>query len=291
MTPNGLQSTATFLSRSPEMRRRLCAFYKLPPEWASQGLQTSDQCLSYPHQYGHLSSCSTWHFWASVILLCLLYPVSTAAVIFRVGVVGPWSCDLHFAKAYPSASARLAVSRINQNPSLYPGVTFDYVILEEDCETSEALSHFLGYYGKASAFVGPVNPGYCDTASLLGKSWNKAVFSWSCIGHELDVRSNHPTFVRTMPPPTVVLLHLMQHFHWAYVGIVSSGEDIWVETSTKVANDLRSHGMPVGIVASIGKDMASMRRTLTKVKRVENLRCESKVKVHAVVLWLSLPVL
>ncbi|XP_026792730.3 retinal guanylyl cyclase 2 isoform X2 [Pangasianodon hypophthalmus] len=254
------------------MRRRLCAFYNLPPEWASQRLQTSDQCSSHPHQYGHLSSCSNWHFWASVILLCLLYPVSTAAAIFRVGVVGPWSCDLLFAKAYPSAAARLAVSRINQDPSLYPGVTFDYVILEEDCETSQALSHFLGYYVRASAFVGPVNPGYCDTASMLGKSWNKAVFSWSCIGHELDARRNHPTFARTMPLPTLVLLHLMRHFRWAHVGIVSSGDDIWVETASKVASALRSHGMPVGIVASIGKDVASMRKTLAKVKRVENLR-------------------
>lgn len=259
------------------MRRRLYAFYNLPPEWASQGLQTSDQCLSYTHQYGHLSTCSTWHFWASVILLCLLYPVSTTAVIFRVGVVGPWACDLHFAKAYPSASARLAVSRINQDPSLYPGVTFDYVILEEECVTSQALSQFLGYYMRASAFVGPVNPGYCETASLLGKSWNKAVFSWSCIGHELDARRSHPTFVRTMPLPTLVLLHLMRHFRWARVGIVSSADDVWVETANKAANALRSHGMPVGIVASIGKNVASMRKTLAKVKRVENLRSELKV--------------
>lgn len=260
------------------MRRRLCAFYNLPPKWASQGLQTSDQCSSYSHQYGHLFSSSSRYFWASVILLCLLYPVSTAAAIFRVGVVGPWSCDLHFAKAYPSAAAQLAVSRINRDPSLYPGVTFDYVILEEDCETSQALSNFLGYYVRASAFVGPANPGYCDTASLLGKSWNKALFSWSCIGHELDdATHNHPTFVHTMPLPTIVLLHLMRHFRWAYVGIVSSDDDIWIETASKVASALRSHGMPVGIVASTGKDVASMRKTLAKVKRVDNLRCKLKV--------------
>ncbi|KAI5104397.1 retinal guanylyl cyclase 2 isoform X1, partial [Silurus meridionalis] len=254
------------------MRRQLCAFYNFPPEWASRGLQTRDRCSFYPHHYGHLSSCSTWHFWASVIFLCLLYPVSSAAAIFRVGVVGPWSCDLLLAKAYPSAAARLAVSRINQDPFLYSGVTFDYVILDEDCETSQALSRFLNYYVQASAFVGPINPGYCDTASLLGKSWNKAMFSWSCIDHDLDARHSHPTLVRTMPMPTRVLLHLMRHFRWAHVGIVSSSDDIWVETAIKVANTLRSHGMPVGIVASVGKDMASMRKTLSKVKRVQNLR-------------------
>ncbi|KAM9500438.1 retinal guanylyl cyclase 2 [Clarias gariepinus] len=254
------------------MQRRLCAFYNLPPEQATRGLQTNDQCSSYTYQRSYLSSFSTCYFWASVFLSCLLYPVSTTAAIFQVGVVGPWSCDLLFAKAYPSAAAQLAVSRINQNPSLYSGVTFDYVILDEDCETAHGLSRFLGYNSQASAFVGPINPGYCDTASLLGKSWNKAVFSWSCIGHELDVKRSHPMFVRTMPQPTIVLLHLMRYFSWAHVGIVSSGDDIWVETASKVANSLRSHGIPIGIVASIGKDVTSMHKTLAKVKRVKNLR-------------------
>lgn len=277
VTPSGLQSTLqTFLSRSPEMQRRLCAFYNLPPEQATRGLQTNDQCSPYTYQRSYLSSFSSCYFWASLFLSCLLYPVSTTAAIFQVGVVGPWSCDLLFAKAYPSAAAQLAVSRINQNPSLYSGVTFDYVILDEDCETAHGLSRFLGYNSQASAFVGPINPGYCDTASLLGKSWNKAVFSWSCIGHELDVKRSHPMFVRTMPQPTIVLLHLMRYFSWAHVGIVSSGDDIWVETASKVANSLRSHGIPIGIVASIGKDVTSMHKTLTKVKRVKNLRCELK---------------
>ncbi|XP_062849360.1 retinal guanylyl cyclase 2 [Trichomycterus rosablanca] len=253
------------------MRRWLCAFHNLP-EWANRGLQTPDQHPAYFHQYIHIFSYSTWPLWASVILLCLLLPNCTAAAVFRVGVVGPWSCDPHFAKAYPSAAARLAISRINKDPSLSPGVTFDYVILEEECNTSHALSQFLSYYTQVSGFIGPVNPGYCDAASLLGKSWNKAVFSWSCVGYELEATRSHPTFVYTVPLPTLVLLRLMQHFRWAHVGILSSGDDIWVETASKVANALRSHGMPVGIVASIGNDATSVRKTLTKIKKMKDLR-------------------
>ncbi|XP_036452543.1 LOW QUALITY PROTEIN: retinal guanylyl cyclase 2 [Colossoma macropomum] len=254
------------------MQRRFCAFYSLTPEWASSRHQKLNQHPSFSHKYNHVSYCSTWRLWAYIVLLCfLLFPGSSVAT-FRVGVVGPWSCDPLFAKAYPSTAARLAVSRINRDPSLWPGTTFDYVILEEDCQTSQALSRFLGYYTRASGFIGPVNPGYCDAASLLGKSWNKAVFSWSCFSYELVNPRSHPTFAHAMPLPTLVLLRFMRHFRWAHVGIVASGDDVWIETAHELANALRSHGMPVGIVVSTGNDSVSMRKALAKVKKAEHLR-------------------
>ncbi|MFT7802092.1 retinal guanylyl cyclase 2-like [Arapaima gigas] len=212
--------------------------------------------------------------WPFCFLLAVLLhlPYKTEATVFKVGVVGPWSCDPLFAKALPRAAAQVAVDRINRDVSLSLGTTFEYVILEEDCQTSRALSGFLGYRSQASAFVGPSNPGYCDAASLLGKSWNKAVFSWACISYELDNSRSHPTFARTIPLPTRVLLHFMQYFRWAHVGVVSSEEESWVETANKVANALRSHGFPVGIVVTTSSDLSSIRHTLAKVKKVEDLR-------------------
>lgn len=47
------------------------------------------------------------------------------------------------------------------------------VIFQEPCETSRALEAFTGFYTKASAYIGPANPGYCDAASMLSKGWNK----------------------------------------------------------------------------------------------------------------------
>uniref|UniRef100_A0AAY4C691 guanylate cyclase n=1 Tax=Denticeps clupeoides TaxID=299321 RepID=A0AAY4C691_9TELE len=229
------------------------AFHRILQIWAKRTYPTPDH--QSPPSFRLLDPRPGW-------LLCLtlfffLSPGSQAAV-FKVGVVGPWSCDPQYAKALPAAAARLAVGRINRDPSLSLGVVFDYVILEEDCETSKALARFLGYYTRASAFIGPANPGYCDAASMLGKSWNKAVFSWACVGYDLLDPRSHPTFAHTTPLPTLVLLAFMHHFRWAHVGIISSPEDYWVETASKVANALRSHGMPVGIVVSIGNDSASL---------------------------------
>uniref|UniRef100_A0A4W4F9D5 Guanylate cyclase n=1 Tax=Electrophorus electricus TaxID=8005 RepID=A0A4W4F9D5_ELEEL len=236
---------------SLEMHWWLCAFCSLPPEGGSRELHTPDPHPPPLSQHCNVSSCSTVSLWASIILLCLILPTSTA-VIFRVGVAGPWSCDPLFAKAYPSEAAQLAVNRINRDPTLSSAAYFDYVVLEEDCETSQALSHFFAYYTQASALVGPVNPGICDAAFLAGKDWYTAVFAWSCMAYELDNGRSHAAFTGTMPSPARVLLRLIRHFRWAHVGIVSSGDNIWRETARTLADALRSHGVPVGIVASVG---------------------------------------
>ncbi|XP_054603442.2 retinal guanylyl cyclase 2 [Nothobranchius furzeri] len=204
-------------------------------------------------------------------LLCFL-PCQAHAAWFKVGVVGPWGCDPIFGKAFPNVAAQLAVSRINRDRSLSYAATFDYAVLQEPCETSRGLEAFVGFHTKASAFIGPGNPGYCDAASLLSKGWNKAIFPWACVGYELDDVRIHPTFARSMASPTWVLYSVMSYFRWAHIGIISSSEDIWVDTATKVAESLRSHGMPVRLVSFMENTPHGIRRTLAKVRKMKEIR-------------------
>uniref|UniRef100_A0A3B4WKS6 Guanylate cyclase n=1 Tax=Seriola lalandi dorsalis TaxID=1841481 RepID=A0A3B4WKS6_SERLL len=206
-----------------------------------------------------------------LVLLCLL-PRPAQGAWFRVGVVGPWGCDPLFAKALPSVAAQLAVNRINKDTSLPYAATFDYVVLQEPCETSRALEAFMGFNTKASGYIGPANPGYCDAASMLSKGWNKALFPWGCVGYELDDVRSHPTFARSMARPTWVLLSLMNYFRWAHTAIISSSEAIWMETATKVADSLRSHGLPVRLVSFMENTPHGIRRTLAKVRKMREIR-------------------
>ncbi|MEE6522301.1 hypothetical protein FKM82_020774 [Ascaphus truei] len=208
--------------------------------------------------------------WSLVAILC--FPQLVHSIPYKVGVVGPWACDPLFSKALPNVAAKLAIERINKDASLELGLLFNYVVLEEDCQTSKAVSTFLTYSGAASGFIGPSNPGYCDAATLLGKNWNKAVFSWACINYELDNVKSYPTFARTLPSPTRVLFNVMKYFQWAHVGVISSNDDIWRDTGRKVANALRSNGLPVGIEVSMGEDNRSIRQALENVRKVDNLR-------------------
>uniref|UniRef100_A0A8D2ZJT1 Guanylate cyclase n=1 Tax=Scophthalmus maximus TaxID=52904 RepID=A0A8D2ZJT1_SCOMX len=157
--------------------------------------------------------------------LCLP-PHLVQAAWFRVGVVGPWGCDPLFAKALPSVAAQLAVNRINRDPSLSRAAMFDYTVLQEPCETSRALEAFLGFHTKASGYIGPANPGYCDAASMLCFLGVVLVTSWMMFG-------SHPTFARSMVRPTWVLFSILNYFRWAHIGIISSSEGTWVETATK----------------------------------------------------------
>lgn len=62
----------------------------------------------------------------------------------------------------------------------------------------------------------------------------QAVFPWGCLGDELDDVRSHPTFAHSVPRPTSVLLSVVRYFRWAHIGIISSSDDLWVETATKV---------------------------------------------------------
>nr|DBA21003.1 TPA: hypothetical protein GDO54_017729 [Pyxicephalus adspersus] len=232
--------------------------------------------ITYPgwteNKYLSFSSFQSKFLLCWSVLAVVFIPQFVNSLPYKVGVVGPWSCDSLFSKALPHVAAKLAVERINKDTSLDLGLRFNYVIIDEDCQTSKALSLFLTYSGAASGFIGPSNPGYCDAATLLGKNWNKAVFSWACINYELDNVKSYPTFARTLPSPTRVLFNVMKYFQWAHVGVISSSEDIWKDTGRKVANALRSIGLPVGIVISMGEDNQSIRQALDKVRKVDNLR-------------------
>uniref|UniRef100_A0A8D0GW71 Guanylate cyclase n=1 Tax=Sphenodon punctatus TaxID=8508 RepID=A0A8D0GW71_SPHPU len=208
-------------------------------------------------------------WWLALVAGMASFPMH--CTVFKVGLVGPWSCDPFFSKAFPQVAARLALDRIHNDPSLDSARRLDYVILEENCETSHALAGFVGFEKFSSAFLGPLNPGYCDSASLLGKHWNKAIFSWTCVNYELDSPNNHPTFVRTLPSPTRVLFSVMRYFGWAHVGIISSREDIWVDTANKLAIALRNHGLPVGVVTSMGNGHQGVESTWKKITEVDVL--------------------
>ncbi|NXG12961.1 GUC2F cyclase, partial [Grallaria varia] len=191
---------------------------------------------------------------------------------FKIGLLGPWNCDPFFSKAFPHMAARLAMGRISQDPSLDLGHRMDYVILQEECETPRALVRFIDFGKLTSAFIGPLNPGFCEAATHLGENWNKAIFSWMCINYKLDSTIHHPAFARTLPSPTQVLFAVMKYFNWAHVGIIASSEDIWMYTANELATALRKQGLPVGIVTSMHKGEKGIEDTWNKIKEVNNIK-------------------
>ncbi|XP_053543436.1 retinal guanylyl cyclase 2 [Ictalurus punctatus] len=231
---------------------------------------SSCPCCNVLRSKHSLSTLPFFNLWT--ILAILTFPCCVQCLIFKVGVVGPWNCDPVYSKTLPAVASKLAISRINRDASLDLGCTMDFVVLQEPCETSKALTTFVYYEKEADAFVGPGNPGYCNAATLLGKNWDKAIFSWACINYELDRIQSYPTFARILPSPTRVLYTVLKYFSWANIGIVSSNEDIWVDTASKLASSLRSQGLPIGIVASIGNNDTEMENTLRNIQKAGEIK-------------------
>uniref|UniRef100_A0AAZ1XAS3 Guanylate cyclase n=1 Tax=Oreochromis aureus TaxID=47969 RepID=A0AAZ1XAS3_OREAU len=234
--------------------------------------ESSHPCVPVIKNRHTLPALPFYNFLLWVLLGVLTFPCCVRCLIFKVGVLGPWNCDPVFYKALPAAAARLAVSRINGDAALDLGLKMDFIILQEPCETSKALTAYIYYEGIADGLVGPTNPGYCVAASLLARNWDKALFSYGCVAYELESATAYPTFSRTVPFPTDVLFVVLKHFRWASVLVVSSNEDIWIDTAVRVASALRSKGLPVRLVGSMGMNETEVESTMRKIRDAGGVR-------------------
>ncbi|CAG6006294.1 retinal guanylyl cyclase 2 isoform 1-T3 [Menidia menidia] len=234
----------------------------IPPN----GWESNHPCVPIIKSRQTIPALPFCNFMLWVLLGVLTFPCCVHCLIFKVGVLGPWNCDPVYYRALPTAAAKLAVSRINGDLNLDLGLKMDFVILQEPCETSKALTAYIYYDKSADAFVGSSNPGYCIAASLLAKNWDKALLSFSCVTFELDRATGYPTFAWTIPLPAEVLFTVFKHYRWASSVVVSSNEDLWIDTATRVAASLRRRGLPVVLVTAMGMNDTEVDSTLWKIK-------------------------
>uniref|UniRef100_A0A8C6KY44 Guanylate cyclase n=1 Tax=Nothobranchius furzeri TaxID=105023 RepID=A0A8C6KY44_NOTFU len=235
-------------------------------------LESNHPCVPIIKSRQSLWTLPFYNFLLWVLLGVLTFPCCVHCLIFKVGVLGPWNCDPIYYKALPTVAARLAVSRINEDINLDLGLTMDFIILQESCETSKALTAYIYYDKSADAFIGSTNPGYCITASLLAKNWGKALFSYSCVSCELDRNIGYPTYARTVPFPVDVLFTVFKHYRWASSVVISSNEDQWIDTAWGVASALRRKGLLVGLVTAMGLNETEVESTLMKIQNAGTVR-------------------
>ncbi|XP_035290382.1 retinal guanylyl cyclase 1 [Anguilla anguilla] len=252
----------------PSGRRRGCP-------WATENPppQTNAAPSSGTAVCSGLGTSSRWRswFWIPMLMVASL-PCGTWGATFKVAIVGPWTCDPLFSKAFPDQAARLAISRINRDPYISKGYWYEYILVYEECQTSRALARFADLESYGSAFLGPANPGYCSSAALLGKHWNKAVLSWSCLNPKMD-GGMYPTFLRPMPLASHVLFAALRFFRWARVAVVNSRDDLWKATGHELASSLRALGLPVHTVVTMEMDDDNgAREALQKIREADGVR-------------------
>ncbi|KAL4631438.1 retinal guanylyl cyclase 2-like [Arapaima gigas] len=206
-----------------------------------------------------------------LVLLVACLPGPAWATTFKIAVMGPWTCDPLFSKALPDLAARLAMNRINKDPYLSKGYWYEYSLIYEDCQTSRALARFAELEGYGSAFLGPANPGYCSSAALLAKNWNKGILSWACLNPDMD-SSMYPTFLRPLPLSSRVLFSVLRFFRWAHVAIISTEGDLWEATGEELASSLRALGLPVSAVVIMEMGDNGPRKALKTIRDLDRVK-------------------
>ncbi|KFV85924.1 Retinal guanylyl cyclase 2, partial [Struthio camelus australis] len=166
-----------------------------------------------------------------------------------VGVMGPWSCDPLLARALPDVASRLAVARLNRDPTLNEGYWWDVVVLPEACGTPQAVAGLLSAERYTTGLVGPLNPGACGAAGLLAAAWNKPLVSWGCLG-EAD---GWPTLALPLPAPAGLLHAILRFFRWAHVAVLPAG-------------------LPVTVVTAAGPHKDEARDALRRVQQADGVR-------------------
>ncbi|KAM9312980.1 retinal guanylyl cyclase 1 [Gastrophryne carolinensis] len=210
-----------------------------------------------------LSNHPRWNsrFIVLIFPIIIFLPSTVRTTTFRIGLVGPWTCDPLLAKALPNVAARLAVSDLNSDHTLASGIWFDHMLLAQGCSAPRAFAAFALMEHSVSAFVGPANPSYCSAASLLTKGWNKPMVSWSCLG-----------VLSPLPHPAHILYAVLSFFHWAGVAIIIAPQDHWVGAGRELADALRNWGLPVGPVVTMEEGEKGARDALKRVRRRRRVR-------------------
>ncbi|XP_064185023.1 retinal guanylyl cyclase 2-like [Anguilla rostrata] len=241
-----------------------------------QSYSTDGRTGILPGRRATLSPVLPFHSWRArwlwlAMLIVAYMPCEAWASTYKVAIVGPWACDPLFSKALPDLAARLATNRINKDPNINKGYWYDYTLVNEDCQTSRALARFTELEGHGSAFLGPTNPGYCSSAALFGKNWNKAVLSWSCLDPNMN-EDTYPTFLRPLPLSARVLFSVLRFFRWPHVAIIAAEGDLWEATGQELASALRALGLPVRTVITMETNRDGAQRALQAVRETDKVQ-------------------
>ncbi|XP_004857646.1 retinal guanylyl cyclase 1 [Heterocephalus glaber] len=220
-----------------------------------------------------------WPGMLRFLLLLLFPPPSAFSAVFKVGVLGPWTCDPIFARARPDLAARLAAARLNRDLARQGGPRFEVALLQEPCRTPGSLGAVSSAFSRVSGLVGPVNPAACRPAELLAQEAGVALVPWGCPGARA-VGTTAPA----MTPAADALYVLLRGFRWARVALVTAPQDLWVEAGHALSTALRARGLPVALVTSMEpSDLSGAREALRRVQDGPSVRVVIMV-MHSVLL-------
>ena len=150
-----------------------------------------------------------------------------------------------------AGAAALAVERVNADKTLLPGRVLEYSWADSGCSAKQglaAMGKLLQDDNRISAVIGPACSSACKVTSYLSGGQQVPQISWGCTSAALSNKAEYGLFSRTVSPAPSkgpMLISFMRHYKWTNVVMLTSFEEIWLDSRRKLNNQLREANMSV----------------------------------------------
>ncbi len=134
------------------------------------------------------------------------------------------------------AAVDIAISKVNNDPSLLNGHKLKYVVGNSGCNGKQAIGEFarLIHHDKVDAIIGPSCNEGCLTSGYLATYHNLAMISHNCSTSKMSDRAKYPTFgrVRAYASASVAataeaLANFFAEMNWKRIGVIHSNDEAW----------------------------------------------------------------
>lgn len=224
---------------------------------------------------------------AFFITLVLFYPCSHEAQFslngtkeIKLGVTIPWTGDNWDAGPRFASGILIAIDKVNNDPTLLPGLNLTFEWKDSKCEESVGLTAAVDLYStstpKIHALIGPACSAGCKAVGYLASHWNMPLISYACGSVELSDKRSFPTFARTVGVYSKsgdIIVGLMKWYKWDRVAILTSTSFLWASITAGVRQDVEKNGMKISFYQNFNEE------TVTD-EQLANLFTKASKKAH-----------
>ncbi|XP_071106522.1 speract receptor-like [Haliotis cracherodii] len=146
-----------------------------------------------------------------------------------------------------SGALTYAIEEVNNDSSILPNYTLDYVIAETHGEEQQSIKEtVLLRERNISVYLGPQET--CVHEGRIAAAFNLPMISYFCAQTEVSNKQLYPTFARTKPTDFQIsksLVSILKLFNWKKVTFLHSDKTSYVDTADTICKLLKEYDINV----------------------------------------------
>ena len=134
---------------------------------------------------------------------------------------------------------------------LLPGYEIEWIMGSTDCTEAKAMPEAVKMWQSTpdlDAIIGEGCSTVCNNQALLAAAWQIPIISWGCASTIFWDKGTFPTFMRTVGPWSgfsTMFDKLADRFGWSKMAIVTTREDVFVETAIAIKEEMEQHNKAI----------------------------------------------